>query len=162
MAGFAVTPDRLDQVASVLIAEADVAIDALATFETRIQALQDQYQPVPSDDWLALMSDLFLYTAEYYESLQAMAAGLRRNSANYSDIEQLNAHLVSVDGYTPITDHDMAVWPRMRIQASTITPSDLGITVDGNTSGATQEGTTYRARIPATANVTRWKSERPD
>ncbi len=113
MTDFGVVPDHLGQSAWVFTTEADIAHAALTAFKGQVQQLQDTYQAVPPEDWTGLMTDLEIYTNEYCAALDGIGSGLRKSSVNYADIEDANANLLTVDGYTPVTDFYMGPRPAL-------------------------------------------------
>lgn len=144
MTDFTVAPDQVDRSASVFQNEAEYARNVLSTFKAQVQSLQDMYQVVPPDKWNTLMDDLDIYMNGYHDGLAGIGSGLRKNYANYTDIEAANSKLMPVDGYTPITDFDMGLQPAFSTVAqvapgpgSAPTPSKAAL--DAQPSGAPQQ-----------------------
>jgi hypothetical protein len=105
MRDFTVTPDLLDATAGVCLTEADVALNVMNQFKAYLQGLQGTYQPVPPDVFAKMLDDFETCIQKYHLSLAGLGSGLRKNYANYSDIEQLNAKLVPVGDFTPVTGY---------------------------------------------------------
>jgi uncharacterized protein YukE len=126
MTDFGVVPDQLAQSAWVFTTEADIAHTALTAFKGQVQQLQDTYQAVPPEDWAGLMTDLENYTKEYCAACDGIGSGLRKSSVNYADIEDANAKLVPVNGYTPVTHVDMKLHPGISLTTAAVAAGDPG------------------------------------
>jgi uncharacterized protein YukE len=127
MQDFAVTPGVLDTTAGICLTEADAALNTIDQFKAYLQSLQSAYQPVSPDVFAKMLDDFEICAQEYCRSLAGMGSGLRRNYANYSDIEQLNTKLVSIGHFNPVTyDVDATLPPAGTPQTPVPSPDTAG------------------------------------